>query len=201
MTARKWRSPAMLFAVLLVLALASLGVGYGLWSKTLYINGTVGTGDVDAEWTSVGCFDNEPGLPEPKDIGITRGWIDPDDAQILHFEIENGYPSYIGDCQVHFGNTGTIPLMVEAITFLPGAELTNCSVVQDPNTGSFVASCDQLTVGWFDGLCLQLDPGAIPIASSLEVHVEQKADQDSDYAFDVEVLLVQWNESTCPLAP
>lgn len=33
--------------VMLVLALASLGVTYGLWSETLHIDGTVNTGEVD----------------------------------------------------------------------------------------------------------------------------------------------------------
>jgi hypothetical protein len=34
--------------MVLVLALATIGVGYGLWSKTLFITGTVNTGTVDA---------------------------------------------------------------------------------------------------------------------------------------------------------
>jgi len=180
-----------LFGIVL-LALASLGVGYGLWSKILYVNGTVETGNVDAEWTLVGCFDIED-----KDVGTTSGRIDPDDAQILHFLIENGYPSYIGDCEVEFTYLGTIPVHVEAIRFIPGTGLTGCTFDQDIYTGSFVATCDQLTVEWVDGLCAQLHERS-KLASSLRVHVEQKAEQSSKYTFGVEVQLNQWNESKCP---
>lgn len=48
MTARKWRSPALLLVLALLLALSSLGLGYGLWSKTLTIDGTVNTGKMHA---------------------------------------------------------------------------------------------------------------------------------------------------------
>jgi len=180
-----------LFGIVL-LALASLGVGYGLWSKILYVNGTVETGNVNAEWTFVGCFDIED-----KDVGITDGWIDTGDRQILHFLIENGYPSYIGDCEVEFTYLGSIPVLVEAIRFIPGAELTGCVVDQDPFTGSFIAYCDQLTVEWVDGLCVQLHEGS-KLASSLRVHVEQEAEQSTQYPFSIEVQLNQWNDSTCP---
>jgi hypothetical protein len=167
-------------------------VGYGLWSKMLYVNGHVETGNVDAKWTAVGCFDIEP-----KDVGTTSGWIDPLDPQILHFLIEKGYPSYIGDCEVEFTYLGSIPVRVEAISFIPGPELTNCKFTQDPLTGSFTAACDQLTVTWVDGLCIQLHKGSTS-ASSLKAHVEQEAKQNSEYTFGVEVQLNQWNESACP---
>ncbi len=41
--------PFGVMALLLILALAAIGVGYGLWSQTLVIAGTVSTGEVDAE--------------------------------------------------------------------------------------------------------------------------------------------------------
>lgn len=191
MYARKLGSPAVVLVLLLVLALATLGMGYGLWSKTLTIEGTVNTGSVDAEWTLVGCFDIED-----KDVGTTTGWIDEVDPQILYFQIDNGYPSYIGDCEVEFTYLGTVPAMVEAITFLAGPELTNCTVDQQ-STGSFTATCDQLTVTWANGLCVQLHNGEF-LASSLRAHVEQDAEQLTTYTFGVEVQLNQWNESTCP---
>jgi hypothetical protein len=190
------RKMTIAFSALALLALASLGVGYGLWSKTLYVNGTIGTGNVDAIWTAVGCFD----LEELKDVGNTTGWIDPEDPQILHFLIENGYPCYTGDCEVEFTYVGTIPVHVEAIRFLPGPELTNCVVDQSPTTGSFVATCDQLTVTWANGLCAQLHEGDF-LGSSLRVHVEQEAEQCSMYTFSVEVQLNQFNESNCPVFP
>ena len=192
MYTKKTGAPAAVLVLVLILALATLGMGYGLWSKTLYINGTVETGSVNAEWSFVGCFD-----VEDKDVGTTTGWIDELDAQIMHFQIDNGYPSYVGDCEVEFTYLGTVPAKVEAIRFLPAPELTNCTVEQSPTTGSFTATCDQLTVTWGNGLCIQLHNGDF-LASSLRAHVEQDAEQLSTYTFGVEIQLNQWNESTCP---
>jgi len=178
-----------LLCLLVLLALGSAGAGYALWSETLYINGTVNTGHVDAEWTFVGCFDIES-----KDVGETSGEIDALDPQILHFTIDNGYPCYTGDCQVEYTYYGSIPAIVESITFLPGQGLTNCSVNQSASTGSFVATCDQLTITFGNGLKTELHEDDF-VASSVRVHVEQAADQTTEYEFSVEIELVQWNES------
>lgn len=189
-------------ALLLLVAVAALGVGYGLWSKLLLIEGTVETGEVDAIWVPfvepniLLCNDNEPFLDDPKEVGGVSGLIDLEDPQIAHFTITNGYPGYRAECQVEYVNVGTIPLFVEAIEFIPGPELNNCTVVQDA-TGSFEASCDELTVRWSNNLCTQLDPGDLPLGSSLRVQVEQPANEEWTYTFDIGVLLVQWNESTC----
>jgi hypothetical protein len=191
-------------ALLLMLSLFVLGVVYGLWSKMLLIEGTIHTGEVDAHWVPfvepniVLCNDNEPYISDPKDVGEIEGLIDESDPQILHFTIYKGYPLYKAECQVEYKNVGTIPLKVEAISFLPGPELQNCTIVQDPSTGSFEASCDELTVKWANSLCIQLDPGGLEVGSSLRAQIEQPAEPDSTYTFDVELLLVQWNESTCP---
>jgi len=191
MRLRKLSPPLVLLVTGLVLALGVLGVAYGLWSKTLYIEGSVQTGDIDAEWSFVGCFDIED-----KDVGTTAGWIDGSDPQILHFTIDNGYPSYTGDCEVEYLYTGSVPAHVEAIEFEALSGLTGCVVVQQP-LGTTTATCDQLTVKWVNGLCLQLHQG-FEQAGSLRVHVEQGAEMDSTYTFQVRNKLVQFNESQCP---
>jgi hypothetical protein len=183
-----WRVPLLLLLGL-VLALGTLGVVYGHWSKTLLVNGTVHTGNVDAEWTFVGCYDFES-----KHVGTTDGYIDADDPQILHFTVHNGYPSYMGGCEVEYTILGSVPVVVESIGFTPGPGLTNCSVDQSQN-GTFTALCDQLTVEWVDGLGSQLHTGD-RVASSLRVHVKQEAEMKSEYTFDLSVLLVQFNESS-----
>lgn len=48
-----------LICMALVMALGSLGVGYAMWSKTLIIDGSVGTGDVNAEFTQAFTDDDE----------------------------------------------------------------------------------------------------------------------------------------------
>ncbi len=196
---RRIRSPIAIAGLLLVVALAGLGVAYALWSEVLAINGTVGTGEVDAAWTDVLSFCQEHPEPEGKDVGWVDYSIDPQDPRIFHLTINNGYPSYAVDCSLKYNNTGTIPWVVEAIGFIPGQNLTSCTVVQDPNTGSFTATCDQLTVTFTDGLCTQIDPGnPWGIASNMYAHVEQGAAELTTYGFDVTIQVVQWNESQCP---
>jgi hypothetical protein len=178
----------------LIVPLALLAVSYGLWSKTLFIEGTVETGNVDGEWTFVMCGDIEE-----KDVGSIEGEIDPDDPQIVRFTVEDAYPSYVADCEVEFRGTGSVPVDVESISFVPITNLTNCVVQQVPGTGSMVVVCDQMEITWANNLCVQLhDDDPVGVGSSIRFHVLQDADMDTTYVFGIEVLLVQYNESTCP---
>lgn len=187
-----------LLSLLLLLALASLGIGYGLWSKVLRINGTVKTGNVDARWILANCAEFHPwpggGTPgefEGKDVGSTTAVIDPEDDQILHITLNNTYPSYAVDCEVHFINDGTIPVFVRGTAIIPvTSNLTNCTVTGNQTK---ILKCDQLTVKYVDGINSQVDPGD-EMASSLVVHVEQPASQNATYEFDVIECMAQWNE-------
>ena len=184
------------------LVLSSLGVAWGLWSKSLTIDSTVHTGNVHAQWVGVGCFEFHtwPQLPrrpedlgelEGKDVGNTIAVIDEEDPQILHITIENGYPSYAVDCEVHYVNNGSIPVIIRGTTIKPiSLNLTNCSLTGN-QTKTF--RCDQLTAVFADGIGLQLDPND-EVASSLRIHVEQLADQNATYELDVLICLAQWNE-------
>ncbi len=185
------KKPLIVVTLLVLVALGAVGVGYGLWFKVLLVEGTIETGNVDAQWSFVGCFDIEE-----KDVGTIDGIIDPVDPQILHFEIGNGYPSYTADCEVEYTYLGSVPAHVEEIRFVDG-DFTGCVVEQSPTTGSFTASCDQATVTWANNLCTQLHAGDF-VGSSLRVHVEQEAEQNTTYNFGVEVQLNQFNESLCP---
>ncbi|HMK08145.1 MAG TPA: hypothetical protein VK449_03845 [Anaerolineales bacterium] len=189
-------------ALVLLIALATLGVGYGLWAKTLTINGEVHTGRVDARWLFGGCFEfnSWPDFPtEPGDYGEAEGkdvgtWsVRPDSAddQNLLFRIDNGYPSYAVDCEVHFQNDGTIPVRIRGFSIgAVSPNLTGCRVT-DGNP--IKLECDQLTVYYYDGLGMQLHPGEQK-AGSLVVHVEQPADPLSTYEFEVGICMAQWNE-------
>lgn len=189
----RWGKTPLLALLLIVLALTTMMVGFALWSETLLIEGMVDTGTVDGEWVFVNCTDFEG-----KDVGTVSGMIDPQDPHILHIVIDGGYPLYAVDCEVELAATGTIPVHVEQITFLPGQGLTGCLVDQSPHTGSFVATCDQLEVRWHNGLCSQLHANEFPIASSLHATVLQPAAMNATYEYSIEILLVQYNESACP---
>jgi len=182
----------------LVLVLASLAVAYGLWSKVLTVEGTVNTGDLNADWDLANCGELY-GWPGPfssgeylgKEVGSVEWSIDPNDAQILHVTVNNGYPSYVADCEVEYHNTGTIPVNVVGTTIIPVAGLTGCTLT---GTQTKTLTCDQLTVKFVDGIGGQLDPGGDPFASSLRIHVEQLAKERTTYEFEVGICLAQWNE-------
>jgi len=198
------RPTILTMAVILTLALGTFGVGYGLWAKTLTIEGTVETGRVDARWDFMHCSEFYPwpggghdGEVEGKDVGkVFLDYLRDDagniiDDQILVFTIENGYPSYAVDCEVEFLVEGSIPVKVRGTTIVPGMGLTNCTVVGDQTK---TMSCDQLTGRFIDNLGGQFDPPDYG-ASSLKVHVEQPAEQNATYTFDVLVCMAQWNET------
>lgn len=187
------RLPLGVIAAALLVGLATIGIVNGLWSKNLVINGTVTTGDLNVDWVVAssgdlfgpdGCTDFggfDCAFLVPKDVGSLDCFIDDEDAQILHFEIFNGYPSYEADCEVHMANTGSIPFVIRGFaidTSNSSPPLTNCVVVESSDQTQ-VIKCDQLKVGWFDNVGVQCDPGSQCGASSLLVHVEQAAAQNT----------------------
>lgn len=186
---RSFRTGVLLMS--LVIALGALGVVFALWSKTLTIEGTVETGNVDGVWFFASCAENPPsGEVEGKDVGQFTIAPDPLDQEVLIFTITNGYPSYLVDCEVHFANNGSIPIKIRGI------------VEDDPNGLA-------VTEALFDGVGSQLEPcgftpswGTNPLnvpadcqtAQSLLVHVEQSALQNAEYQFRFKVCIAQWNE-------
>lgn len=165
--------PIGVMVMLLIVALASLGVAYGNWNKTLFIDGTVETGRVDAEmsiydWWDVEAENKDVGTCVPE-LGYTNQAND-----TLFIRIENAYPSY--ECFVVFDvhNTGTIPIKVHKPLLTSPAEVTvnypDC-YVQDT----------------------QLEPSQMAYCT-LYIHLEQPAEQYATYTFDGTVLVHQWNE-------
>ena len=207
MNVRRRMPPLGAMAVMLLLALATIGVVFGLWSKVLTIDGTVETGNVDAVWFAAACtenpFDVPPGEFEGKDVASVTAVPDPADQEILIVTLENAYPSYEIDCQVHFANNGTIPIKIRGIT------------KDDPNGGV-------ISEVLIDGIGSQLEPcgftptfptspAVVPLdcqsAMSLVVHVEQEAEQNAGrgelgdppaYQFRFKVCVAQWNEPATP---
>ena len=173
---------AVLFLVL-ALALAAVGVGYAMWSKTLTIDGTVKTGEVNAIFTTATCTDTgvDPGYT--KDVGSCE--VTGAGTQKLTITITNGYPCYTCDIDFTIDNTGTIPVKVQSFDL------------------SGVPS--ELTVTWTDlVLGTQIEPdGSVP--GDVHIHVEQSALENAGrggvgdpeaYVFSATITLVQWNEYT-----
>jgi hypothetical protein len=199
--------------LLILLALASLGVGYGLWSQTLFINGTVHTGEMDANLSLKEVDQTEdyndacPGggytigkdcdgdgqlnddmEAEGKDVAeCTAAFRDP---YTLEVTISNGYPSF--NCFVLYDvhNTGTIPIHVYRPDYFYAGEYMGGAI----NTA-------ELHVNGWPPICyddgVQLHPGE-EVVCALHIHVNQPAEELSTYTFQVKVFTRQWNEVIPP---
>lgn len=197
------RIPLVVLAAIMLFVLSTMGVAYALWAEALTIDGTVYTGEVYGEWTSCICNDDvlDP-LPNPwpysypipvrKDVGSTSCSIDQADPRIMHLTILNGYPSYWGNCEVHFANTGTVPIIIRGYRVIPdNFTLASKNGAED----------GEIWVKYWDGVGAQLEPCDAPDgydcenAASVQFHVEQPALENYEYKFDVVVCLAQWNES------
>jgi hypothetical protein len=215
--------PAGALFMILVLALASFGVGYGLWAKLLEIRGTVLTGTVDAIFDVAftdddgevnnplkdagdvapcplfgdGACDPKAFGPNPlrydKDVGDCKAWIDDKDPELLYVEVENGYPSY--HCTVWYDilNNGTIPVMIQSLQLTP---------VNFVNGKEVTVALSELACGLQIDPTDPLDPDPEELVQGdIHIHVEQDAGMDKNYAFTAGLFLVQWNEFDEELCP
>jgi hypothetical protein len=199
--------PVGAFFMILVLALATVGVGFGLWSKLLVIKGTVETGKVDAMFAKAftdddntlddqafdlgdegpcpkygsGACDPARFGPNPgrydKDVGKCVAVIDRDDKAKLHVTVENAYPSYHCTVWMDIKNSGTIPVKIQKLTLKP----------VNFEKGEVTLGLSELACGQ------QIDPEKVA-RGDIHLHVEQNAEMRHEYKFDAELLLVQWNE-------
>ncbi|MCP4141175.1 MAG: hypothetical protein GY755_12985 [Chloroflexi bacterium] len=204
--------PLVMLAIGMILLAGSMGVAYSLWSETLIIDGLVVTGEVDGSWTSCICTDTPDGLDpkltdyglpwpysypstyEAKNVGKTSCSIDQDDPRIMHLTIENGYPSYWGNCEVHFANTGTVPVHITGYAIQPeNFTLSSANGADDgeiwvrhlagPSTGAQLEPCPAPDGFWCEN------------SFSMQFHVEQPAEENYTYSFDLVACLAQWNEN------
>lgn len=176
-----------LLCLALVLALGALGVGYSMWDKTLTINGTVNTGEVNACFTT--AVSNDPGTTidpgKDKHVGSTEVFCnDPGEEgnpfhacqQNILVVVTNGYPCYESTVNFTVDNIGTIPVKVQSMT------------ITNPNP--------EITVTWTGpAIGTQIEPGQ-HAPGDIHVHVEQSAAELTPYTFSAEIYLVQWNEYT-----
>jgi hypothetical protein len=163
----------------LVIAVAGLGVGYGLWNEFLPIAGTVETGEVDAEFV-LGAITEEDHGKEVGACTVTPSDGDGDgDDDHLQVTITNSYPSY--ECWVAFQvrNNGSVPIHIYRPTWTdlpPLAEVT-------------VESTDCYSDD------LQVHPDELSPECTLHVHIEQEAGENASYTFAANVEARQFNET------
>jgi hypothetical protein len=95
-------------ALLAVLAIASLSVGYAGWTKTLTINGTASTGKLDVQFTAYSAVPTHTSGP----YGIETCSVAPaaeDGAHNLVVTVANLYPGFTCTINYTMTNMGTLP--------------------------------------------------------------------------------------------
>ncbi|HUW44666.1 MAG TPA: hypothetical protein VMW50_02610 [Dehalococcoidia bacterium] len=160
-----------LLCLALVLALGALGVGAALWFGWLYIDGTVETGSVGAQW-SLGSFYDDEMKPE---VSSVEAYIAGD---TLHVDILNAYPCVTYTVEWDIECTGTVP-----IHFLMDPISTNL-----PPGTEFIFEAGGVPIEQ-----VQLHPGDM-ILGMLTVHLANDAEQNASYWFEIAIEYFQYNE-------
>jgi hypothetical protein len=196
--------------ILLVFALAMIGLVYATWSQNLYINGTVNTGELDWEFVGASCLDTSgidyhcrDGFAGPpplfwmgdKDVGSTS--VEITDVHTVTVTLSNVYPCYYTSVSVYAQNTGTIPLIIDNVT-IDGHEFRK-------TTPPAIAQLDldgdgdyDVEIWWKNALGTQLHPGDYSDEMSFWVHVLQGAPQGETLSFTIKIVAIQWNEYVPP---
>lgn len=219
---RRKSLPAGALFMIMVLALASLAVGYGLWSKILVIEGEVHTGEVDArlslhEVDQSDSFDdfcpqggytigqdcdgdgelNDDLEAEGKDVAECIAELLEEDM-VLKVTVRNAYPSF--NCFVRWDvkNTGSIPIHVYGPAYFIKDDFFGNAI----NTSFLHANVwppEPPCYALWDEF-VQLEPGD-EVECNLHVHPNQGAEMNATYTFNVRIFARQWNELVGPPWP
>ncbi len=172
-----------LICLVLMLCLAVIGVGYGSWSKNLYIVGTTSTGEVDIAFDNTvsppQASDNEkpwPGQTTP-DVGtISVNLTDSDsdgDMDAMSVILDHGYYCYEGYVAFYVWNNGTVPVWVTNTITEPAGDVLDV-VLYGIGTG------------------INLNPGEF-LPCTLVAHVTTNT--HGTLGFGVTIDAVQYNEA------
>lgn len=151
-----------------IMALAGVGASCALWSETLYIDGTVNTGILDATWSVEEWGDTEI---EGKDYSCIDAWSE---GYTLFVTLTNAYPCITYWVAVNIENTGTIPFHIYWDGIIewdfPG------TVTFDPDPTGEQIHPDE---AWY---------------GTLEIHLNNDALEETIYTFSTDLVVHQWNE-------
>lgn len=213
------RKKLMIAPALLLFALLTTSIAYGLWFQTLYVSGTVNTGELDWCFTlgltsdGTGAADlNAPDMPDeviipaPGDKDVGRTIISLVDCHTINVTLNNTYPCYFTMVSVYMENTGTIPIIIRDVSIFDNNHnlIRNFSLPGDISGPDDILYLDLTGDGladiefwWRDPLAgIQLHPDDQLREVSFWIHVLQTAPEGQDMQFFVEITAVQWNEFT-----
>jgi len=205
----------------LVIALGALGVGYASWTDTVYINGTVSTGNLDLCIQETGAFapfsadacgsghldanglystcdpilfsDLQPA--ELKDVACTDiTWVDCDTLSVT---VTNGYPYYAASADFTVCNVGTVPVKIWRVDI--SDDYGHTSTFYD-NDAAVCLDLDNDTYGdmildWGNSWGNQLENGQCADLSFAFVLLQPLAqDQTDTLHFTISLTAIQWDE-------
>lgn len=111
--ARKKFNVVTIAAMIAVLALGSLGLGYAAWTDTLTINGSATSGTLDVQFGSTSAIDGD-GIAGPGTCAIVSA-----NADNITFLATNAYPGYTCTIDSSIENHGSLP--AELFSVVPDA--------------------------------------------------------------------------------
>lgn len=195
----------MAIPMLLVLALLITGFAYAHWSESLYISGTVNTGELDWEFTATSCLDTtgidyhcydgfEPATfwpdPEGKDVGSTSCIIT--DPHTVTVTLTNVYPCYYTSVSTYAHNTGTIPLIIDKVIIDGNVfreEIPRAQVALDLDGDGLY----DIEIWWRNGFGTQMHPCDDSPEMSFWLHILQDAPEGVPLTFTIEIVAIQYN--------
>jgi len=179
------------------------------------------TGNLDPEvpgtWTP--STKTWAGDKSDKNVASTDCSLNDPDNDVLTITVDNGYPCYFGSILYDISNVGTIPVKVlshklisvsDNVTSYPLATpmtLTACkwyyvNVDTSPPTVTESATAPPTGAGAGDDFAFhlsdygqfdQIDPDEVGYGD-ITIHIEQDAEEATDYDFSIKVSVCNWNE-------
>lgn len=198
---------------LVILGLLMTGFAYACWSQTLYIEGSVASGELDWEIKGpINCMD-ELGENDwnadcswnfwqvDKDVGgptvLRLADTDGDgDNDTLYVKLQNAYPGYAEEISFYVHNNGTIPLVFEKV-IIDNQEISDGGTIFLDLTGE---GDNDIKIRWGDSVGDQFEP-CISKEVSFSILVLQDAPQGATLSFTIKLVAVQWNEYVPSLPP
>ena len=163
--------------LILTLCLATVGASYASWTKTLDINGTVDTGQLNVEFLNCAVTDSEqPNVPDgPVDTGSTLvvclDTTGDGHNDSMEVSMEGGYMCYTATVTFDVHNFGTVPVKVRVVDI----------------TETVPGTVEVAVVGIMG---VQIEPGQ-SIPGTLTAHVA--TNETGSYGFDVYIEAWNWN--------
>jgi archaellum component FlaG (FlaF/FlaG flagellin family) len=171
---------------LLAVLFAAIGVAYSLWSEQLTVKTIVNTGEVKVAFdpdslqvSDQGADPQAEGYNNNENLDVANAQLqvtnydDSGNAIELTFTIDNAYPGYQACATFNVKNIGSIPVDLTQSSFTAPNELT---VTLSPTAE--------------DGI--RIDPGDSQ-QFTLCVTVNENAQENSQYNFDLTLGFTQWN--------